>query len=197
MIAAGECEIPTRTQHSHRHDGGHCQRPSAFLPRGARWVRPTNRNESAASLRDRLARLSRASLRINETLDLETALQGVMDSACSLVDARYGVIALLDSAGRLRSLVTSGLAGEEGRRLEERCPSSSRFFEHMGGIKAEPVRIGDVHLHAAELDLHDLRLPTAEPGPPLGLPGRANSLLWGAGWRYLHGRVGESQVLGG
>ena len=40
-----------------------------------------------AALRDRLSRLSEASLRINESLDLDTVLQGVLDSACSLSGA--------------------------------------------------------------------------------------------------------------
>ena len=46
-----------------------------------------------AELRDRLSRLSQASLRINESLDFDTVLQGVLDSACSLTGARYGVMA--------------------------------------------------------------------------------------------------------
>ena len=37
-----------------------------------------------AALRDRLSRLSQASLRINESLDFETVLQRALDSACSL-----------------------------------------------------------------------------------------------------------------
>ena len=48
--------------------------------------------QEIAKLRDRLSRLSQASLRINESLDFDTVLQGVLDSACSLTGARYGVI---------------------------------------------------------------------------------------------------------
>ena len=44
------------------------------------------------ALRQRLSRLSQASLRIGESLDFETVLQGVLDSARSLTGARYGVI---------------------------------------------------------------------------------------------------------
>ena len=51
------------------------------------------------ALRQRLALLSRASLSINESLDFDTVLQGVLDSARSLTGARYGVIALHDEAG--------------------------------------------------------------------------------------------------
>ena len=130
-------------------------------------MRQANQPErEAASLRDRLARLSRASLRMSETLDLETALQGVLDGACSLVDARYGVIALLDASGRLQHLVTSGLAGEERRYLQEQ-PGSSRSFERLGALEA-PVRLADAHLHTAGLGLPEFLLP-AEPGSPLAL----------------------------
>ena len=53
------------------------------------------------ALRDRLSRLSQASLRINESLDFGTVLQGALDSACSLTGARYGVIALVGASGRI------------------------------------------------------------------------------------------------
>ena len=45
-----------------------------------------------AALRDRLSRLSEASHRINESLDFDTVLTGVLDSACALTGAKYGVI---------------------------------------------------------------------------------------------------------
>ena len=44
------------------------------------------------ALRQRLSRLSQASLRISESLDFDNVLQGVLDSARSLAGARYGVI---------------------------------------------------------------------------------------------------------
>ena len=48
------------------------------------------------ALRERLALLSEASLSINESLDFDTVLQGVLDSARSLTGARYGVRARHD-----------------------------------------------------------------------------------------------------
>ena len=52
----------------------------------------TRENED---LRERLSRLSEASLRINESLDFDDVLQGVLDSARgSLTGARYGVLTL-------------------------------------------------------------------------------------------------------
>ena len=55
-----------------------------------------NLAEENESLRERLSRLSEASLRINESLDFGTVLQGVLDNARALTGARYGVITLLD-----------------------------------------------------------------------------------------------------
>ena len=47
------------------------------------------RGREIAGLRERLSRLSQASLRINESLDLDTVLQGGLDSARSLTAARH------------------------------------------------------------------------------------------------------------
>ena len=58
---------------------------------------------------DRLSRLSAASLRINGSLDFDTVLQGVLDSARSLTAARYGVMTLLDHAGRVDDRLVLGL----------------------------------------------------------------------------------------
>ena len=45
------------------------------------------RDREIRELRERLSRLSEASIRINESLDFETVLQGVLDSARSLTGA--------------------------------------------------------------------------------------------------------------
>ena len=79
------------------------------------------------ALRDRLSRLSEASLRINESLDLDAVLQGVLDSACLLTGARYGVIATLDGAGQVEDFLGSGLTPEESQRLWE-MPEGLSFF---------------------------------------------------------------------
>ena len=56
------------------------------------------RRENEA-LRDRLSRLSNASLRITEYLDHDAVLQGVIDGACSLTRARYGALVAFDDSG--------------------------------------------------------------------------------------------------
>ena len=111
------------------------------------------------ALRDRLSRLSEASLRINESLDFETVLQGALDSACSLTGARYGVITLLDESGRIQDFVASGLTPEDHRRFVE-LPEGLIFFEYLGSIR-EPLRLRDFHSHTRALGLPEFRPPMA------------------------------------
>ena len=111
------------------------------------------------TLRDRLSKLSEASLRINESLDFETVFQEVLDSACSLTRARYGVITLLDDSGQVRDFVTSGLTPQE-HRLFAQLPDGMRFFEYLNGIP-EPLRLRDFHDHTRALGLPEFRPPMA------------------------------------
>ena len=111
------------------------------------------------ALRERLSQLSEASLRINESLDFDTVLQGVLDSARSLTGARYGVITLLDDEGRLQDFLSSGMTADEARRLWE-LPGGSRIFEHLGSISM-PLRIPDLMEYVRMLGLSGLRFPVA------------------------------------
>ena len=61
--------------------------------------------------------LSAASLRISESLDVNTVLHQVVGSARTLTGARYDGITALDEAGWLQDFVTSGLTPEEHQRL--------------------------------------------------------------------------------
>ena len=108
-------------------------------------------------LRDRLSRMSAASLRINESLDFETVLESVLDSARSLTGARNGVIILVDDAGRILDFVTSGLTPEEHRRFSE-LPEGTRLLEYLNTIK-EPLRLPDFHSHIREMGLPEFRPP--------------------------------------
>ena len=116
-----------------------------------------------AELRDRLSRLSQASLRINESLDFDTVLQGVLDSACSLTGARYGVITLLGESGRIQDFLYSGLTPEESRRFAE-FPDGMLFFEYLSSI-SEPLRLRDFHSYVRELGLPEFHPPMAVSSP--------------------------------
>ena len=116
-----------------------------------------------AELRDRLSRLSQASLRINESLDFDTVLQGVLDSACSLTRARYGVITLLNESGRIQDFLYSGLTPEESRQFAE-FPNGMLFFEYLSSI-SEPLRLRDFHSYVRELGLPEFHPPMAVSSP--------------------------------
>ena len=140
------------------------------------------------ALRDRLSRLSQASLRINESLDFETVLQGVLDSACSLTGARYGVIALVGASGTIEDSVTSGLTPQEHQGFMD-FPEGMPFFEYLNGI-SQPLRLRDFHSYMRSLGLPEFRppFPVSSPLPFLAAPIR--HLGEGVGAIY----VGEREV---
>ena len=109
------------------------------------------------ALRDRLARLSEASLRISEDLDFNSVLQGVLDSARSLTGARYGVITLQDDDGIAEDFLSSGMTAEETEKLWT-IPGWPRHFEYLGKIPG-PLRIPDLLGHIRSLGLPELSPP--------------------------------------
>ena len=110
------------------------------------------------ALRDRLSRLSEASLRINETLEYDKVLQGVLDSARALSSAHYGIITLFGDSGDVATYLVSGLTAEEARALEAE-PQGMHFIEHVRS-RSNPLRVTDFACHFSSVGLADLRLPT-------------------------------------
>ena len=116
------------------------------------------RRENEA-LRDRLSRLSEASLRITEDLDIDTVLQEVVDGARSLTGASRGCLIVLDESGHLQAFVTSGVTEEE-HRLFVALPGGIAFFHYLIEM-SETIRVADFSSHIASVGL-------PEVGPPLG-----------------------------
>ncbi|MCY4583047.1 MAG: GAF domain-containing protein, partial [Chloroflexi bacterium] len=116
-----------------------------------------DRDREIAALRERLSRLSEASLRINENLDLDTVLGGVLDSARSLTGARYAVITTFDDAGRLEDRVAAGMTPEEAGQLWE-IPDGQSLHEYLKSMTA-PLRVADLASHLRAMGLPELRSP--------------------------------------
>ena len=76
---------------------------------------------------ERLSRMSRASIRITESLDQDSVLRGVVDGACSLTGGRHGGVTVMDDEGQVQAFVTSGLTPEEHRLVIE-LPGGLAFF---------------------------------------------------------------------
>ena len=99
------------------------------------------RRENEA-LRERIARLSAAILRISASLDVVTVLQEVADSARALTGARYGLIATVDEAGEVQDFVSSGITPDEHRQLVD-WPHGPQLFEHLRNLPGA-VRLADL-----------------------------------------------------
>ena len=107
--------------------------------------------------RDRLSRLSEASLRITETLEFDDVLQEVVESARTLTGARYGMMATLNESGGPENFFTSGTTAEEHQQLEE-TPGGILFFEHIRGLP-EPMRVSDFSSHFRSMGLTEFHPP--------------------------------------
>ena len=104
---------------------------------------------SSEALRERISRLTAAILRISASLDLDTVLQEVVDSARALSNARHGIITTVDGARRPQEFITSGFTVEEHRRLAA-WPNAPRLFEHIRNLEA-PLRLDDLHAYVRAL----------------------------------------------
>ncbi len=89
------------------------------------------------ALRARSATLNAAILRINASLDLDTVLSDVVESARGLTGARYGFIVTLDEAGATVVFVFSGLTAEEQQELLAWPCNARDGAGHTGACRAE------------------------------------------------------------
>ena len=123
------------------------------------------RRENEA-LGDRISRLSAAILRISASLDVNTVLQEVVDSARALTGARYGVITTIDDAGQPQDFVSSGFTPAEHRQLAD-WPDGPRLFEHLRDLPGA-LRLGDLPGYVRELGFSsDLMRSKTFQGTPM------------------------------
>ena len=117
-------------------------------------------------LRNRISKLSEASLRISSSLDLNTVLREVVESARELTGARYGAITILDDSRQPQDFVTSGLTPDDHRRMLD-WPDSLRFFEHLRDLPG-PLRLRDLHGYVRSLGYSpDVLPPSTFQGTPM------------------------------
>ena len=129
-----------------------------------------------AQLEERLALLSEATLRISESLDFDTVLQQVLDSARDLVDARYGVMATRDEHGGLEAVLTSGTTDDAHRQVAS-LHGGAEIFSHLIAVP-DPIRVDRWDEYAASVGLNGflpmpvcagLSAPIRHRGGPLGV----------------------------
>ncbi|MXZ71095.1 MAG: response regulator [Acidobacteria bacterium] len=107
--------------------------------------RPMKSDEGARReiqmLRERISRLSAASVRISSSLDVETVLREIVGSARSLTGARYGAITTVDDAGKLQDFVASGFSPDQYQEMLGWADGRG-FFEHLRDLEV-PLRRAD------------------------------------------------------
>ena len=90
------------------------------------------------ALRNRISKLSAASLRISASLDLDTILSEVVESARALTEARYGLITTIGDSGPFEDFVTSGFTPDEHRLLLDSAAGPQlceRVRDSQGALK--------------------------------------------------------------
>ena len=110
---------------------------------------PDGLRQENAALRERISMLSAAILRISASLDLDTVLREVVDSARALTGARYGMIATLDEGGAIEEFIAPGLSADERRHMAE-WPPGHRFFEHLRDLPGA-LRLADLPAYIRSL----------------------------------------------
>ena len=110
------------------------------------------------SLRERLSRFRDAALRINESLELDEVLQGVLDSARELTGARHAMISLREENQLPAACLTSGLTPEQSEVFFHQMPNKREFFSFLFGIE-ETLRLDDFQGFLKEHGLPEFHAP--------------------------------------
>ena len=101
--------------------------------------------QEIARWRERMSLLSAASLRISESLDLESVLREVVDSARVLTGAANAAITTVDGVEEVRDFISSGLTSEERRQLRD-LPQGERLWGYLLQ-SSRPLRVDDLASH--------------------------------------------------
>ena len=102
---------------------------------------PDDREVAGQGHEARHSGLTAAMLRIGASLDLETVLNEVVESARTLTGARYSVISTIDETGAPQNFVSSGFTEEEHRNMVE-WPDGPKLFAFFRDVPG-PLRITD------------------------------------------------------
>ncbi len=119
---------------------------------------PDDQRRENETLRDRISRLSAAVLRISASLDLDTVLHEIVESARAVTGARYGCITTIDDTGGVGDFVTSGITAEEHRQLAA-WSDGRRLFEHLRDLPG-PLTLGKTRDYVRSLGFSTELLPS-------------------------------------
>jgi len=106
------------------------------------WRRFERVERQAKRRNEQLRTLHEASLSLTAELSREAVLQKVVDLSRRLADARYGALGVLDEAGHIHALITSGLSERE-RALLGPLPRGRGLLDAVLR-EGRPIRVADI-----------------------------------------------------
>ena len=106
-------------------------------------------NRVIQALRERISTLSEASLRVGSSVDVDTVLREIAESARALAAARDAVITTTGDEGELADIVLSGFTPEE-QRLLEAWDDGMKVFDALRGLPS-PLRVADMPAYVGAL----------------------------------------------
>ena len=116
---------------------------------GVEYVDSSRLLHEIESLQARLSTLSEASLRVSETLDVNTVLKEVIDNARDLTGARYGALLTYEQSGGIQDFITSGLSAEQIEHMNV-LPKGLGLLGYMNEIRG-PLRLADISSHPSSV----------------------------------------------
>jgi len=141
------------------------------------------RLQAVLSTRDRVHALLEAVVAVGSSLELEVLLRSIVETAVSLVDARYGAMGVLGEGGNLAEFIPVGLTPEEIAQVHH-WPEGKGLLGLLI-TKPAPVRIENIADHPASYGF-----PDGHPAMRsfLGVPIRVGGEVYGN--LYLTEKVG-------
>ena len=107
--------------------------------------------EVADTPHDPMSRMAEACFRVTGMLDVDDAVQALVDEARAITDARYGVLVTFDDAGHLEDMVMSGMSPAERERLSA-LPEGQQLFAHLRHLPGS-LRVKNLQRYTASLGL--------------------------------------------
>jgi len=103
------------------------------------------RLQAVLATRDRVNALFDAVVAVGTNLDIEVVLRGIVESAVSLVNARYGAMGVIGEGGRLVEFIPVGLTEQQIRQIHH-WPEGRGL---LGALIRDPrpVRVADLSTH--------------------------------------------------
>ncbi len=103
------------------------------------------RLEAVLATRDRVNALFEAVVAVGGNLDIEVVLRGIVESAVTLVDARYGAMGVIGEGGRLAEFIPVGVTEEQIRKIDH-WPEGRGL---LGALITDPkpLRLPDLARH--------------------------------------------------